>query len=150
MKITLCGSIAFYDKMLDAKKKLEEFGHVVDLPPSEVQDENGNTISVQKYYDLRKDNSNVSSASSWIWDKKLQAIKEHFNKVAWADAILVLNCNKHNIEGYIGANTLMEMGLALYLNKKIYLLNKIPEMSYKEEILGMKPIVLNGDLGSIK
>ena len=44
----------------------------------------------------------------------------------------------------------MEMGLALYLKKPIYLLNEIPQMSHTEEILGMKPIVINGVLENIK
>ncbi len=62
---------------------------------------------------------------------------------------MVCNYPKNDIDGYIGANTLIEMGLAFYLEKPIYLLNPIPEISYKEEILGMKPIVLNGDLEKI-
>ena len=76
-------------------------------------------------------------------------MRKHFDKVAWSDAILVLNYDKNKIEGYVGANTLMEMGLALHLNKRIYLLNPMPEISYKEEILGMKPIIINGDLSKI-
>ena len=47
MNITICGSIAFYDEMLDAKKKLEQLGHRVKLPPFEVKDENGNMIPVK-------------------------------------------------------------------------------------------------------
>ena len=70
----------------------------------------------------------------------------HFEKVAWAEAVLILNYDKNNIKNYIGPNTLIEMALALYLGKKIFLLNPIPEMNYKEEILGVMPIVINGDL----
>jgi len=43
----------------------------------------------------------------------------------------------------------MEMGLAFFLKKKIYLLNQIPELSYKEEVLGMRPIILGGDFSKI-
>jgi len=43
----------------------------------------------------------------------------------------------------------MEMGLAFFFKKKIYLLNDVPELSYKEEILGLKPVVINGDLSKI-
>jgi len=71
-------------------------------------------------------------------------------KVAWSDAVLVINYDKNGIKGYIGGNTLMEIGLAFFLKKKIYLLNKIPELSYKEEILGVKPIIISGDLTKIK
>jgi hypothetical protein len=73
----------------------------------------------------------------------------HFDKVEWSDAILVLNYCKNGVDNYIGANTLLEMGLAFHLNKNIYLLNEIPELSYKEEILGMFPIVINNDLAKI-
>lgn len=143
MKITICGSIAFYEKMQDVKNKLEKMGHEVDIPPCELKDDNGNIISIQEYYKIRKAGSDDEK---WIWDRKKRAMKKHFDKVVWADAILVLNYDKNNIDGYIGANTLIEMGLALHLDKPIYLINPIPEISYKEEILGMQPIVIEGDL----
>lgn len=146
MKITICGSIAFYEKMQEVKKELEQLGHAVDIPPCELFDENGKIISVQEYYKIRKAGT---EDEKWIWERKKWAIKKHFEKVVWADAVLVLNYEKNNIAGYVGANTLIEMGLALHLDKPIYLLNPIPEISYKEEILGMQPIVLNGDLRKI-
>ena len=76
-------------------------------------------------------------------------MRTHFKKVEWSDVVLILNYDKNNIINYIGANTLLEMGLAFHINKPIYLLNPIPEISYKEEILGMKPMVLNGDLSTL-
>jgi predicted RNA-binding protein with PUA domain len=44
---------------------------------------------------------------------------------------------------------LIEMAFACALDKKIYLLNPIPEMNYSDEIFAMKPIVLSGDLSKI-
>lgn len=146
MKITICGSIAFYKEMEEAKTALEKLGHEVKLPPASFDDGNGQLISAAQYYKIRKTSS---ENDGWVWDRKEFAMRLHFDKVAWADAVLVLNHDKNNILGYVGANTLMEMGLALHLNKKIYLLNSIPEISYKEEILGMKPKVLGGDLSKI-
>ncbi|HII72787.1 TPA: hypothetical protein HA265_08580 [Candidatus Woesearchaeota archaeon] len=147
MKITICGSIAFYDEMLQTKKELEALGHQAKLPPSEIQDDDGNIIPVMKYYEMRK---KESSDTSWIWDEKEKAMRAHFDKVEWSDAVLLLNCDKKGIKGYVGANTLLEAGLAMHLKKPIFLLNQIPEMDYKEEILGMKPIVINGDLRKIR
>lgn len=147
MKITICGSIAFYDDMLKAKKELESNGHEVDLPPIEVKDKDGKMIPVKKYYELRK---NAKESDKWIWERKGEAMKWHFDKVEWSDAILVLNQDKNNIKGYVGANTLMEMGLALWLGKKIYLMNNIPEMSYTEEIRGMRPIILDGLIKNLR
>jgi len=146
MNITICGSIAFYDEMLDVKKKLEQLGHQVKLPPFEIKDENGNIIPIKEYYTKRKAETDDTS---WIWDRKEETMRLHFQKVEWSDAILILNYDKNNIPNYIGGNTLLEMGLAFHLNKKLFLLNNIPEISYKEEILGMKPIVINQDLTKI-
>ena len=147
MNITICGSIAFYDEMLDIKKKLEQLGHQVKLPLSEVKDENGNMIPVKEYYTKRKADTNNTG---WIWDRKEEVMRLHFQKIEWSDAVLILNHNKNNIPNYVGANTLLEMGLAFHLNKKLFLLNDIPEISYKEEILGMKPTVISQDLTKIK
>ena len=146
MKITICGSIAFLNEMLETKKQLEELGHIIKMPPVELEDGKGNLISATDYYKLRR---KTTGNEDWVWDRKEWAIREHFDKVVWSDAILVLNHDKNNIKGYIGANTFLEMGLAFHLNKKIYLLNSIPELSYKEELLGIKPIVINGNLNLI-
>ena len=146
MKITICGSIAFYDEMLRTKSALEKLGHEVKLPPIEVPGPDNKLISVKEYYRIRKEADNDIA---WVWDRKAEAIAIHFEKIKWSDAVLILNCDKNDVVGYIGGNTLMEMGVAFYLNKPIYLLYTIPEISYKEEILGMKPILINGDLSLI-
>lgn len=146
MNITVCGSIAFFNEMLDVKNQLERLGHQVKIPPVKIPDEHGNLIPVTDYYAKRKAETDDKS---WIWDKKEQAMRLHFQKVEWCDAVLILNYTKNGIQNYIGANTLLEMGLAFHLTKKIFLLNAIPDISYKEEILGMKPIIIGNDLGEI-
>jgi len=146
MKITICGSIAFQDEILSIKERLEKLGHEVKIWPLKVKGEKGQLISVQEYYKIRRAANNDEK---WVWDRKAEAVMEHFNKIAWSDAILVVNYDKNDVKGYIGGNTLMEMGLAFFLKKKIYLLNEVPELPYKEEILGVKPIILNGDLTKI-
>jgi hypothetical protein len=147
MKITICGSAIFNAEAMSLKEKLEKMGHEIKLWPLQIKDGEGNLISVEEYYKIRKA---AADDEKWVWDRKAEAIMEHFNKVAWSDAILVVNYDKNNIKGYIGGSTLMEIGLAFFLGKKIYLLNEIPEMSYKEELLGMKPIILSGDFNKIQ
>jgi len=66
-----------------------------------------------------------------------------------SDAVLVVNFDKKGIKGYVGGNSFLEMGFAHVLNKKIYLLNDIPDMGYKDEIEAMQPIILNGELNKI-
>lgn len=143
MNITICGSIAFIDEMIAMQKRLEAVGHEVKTPPTEITDEHGNALSVKDYYKIRK---TADENEAWVWDRKEEAIRRHFDKVAWADAILVLNHDKNGVTGYIGANSFLEMGLAFYLKKPIYLLNPIPDVAFKEELLGMRPIVLGSNL----
>ena len=146
MKITICGSIAFIDEMLAAQKELEAMGHEVKTPPTEIEGEDGVLMPVKEYYAIRKA---TMSTDGWIRERKEQAMRRHFDKVMWADAVLVLNHDKNGIAGYVGANTLMEMGLAFHHRKKIFLLHPIPDMDYQEEILGMSPVVLGGALERI-
>jgi hypothetical protein len=85
-----------------------------------------------------------------LWDLKEGAIRDHYEKIDWCDAILAVNHDKRGITGYIGGNTLIEIGVAFYLHKPIYILNSVSsELSYKQEIMGMKPILLNGDVSLI-
>ena len=59
----------------------------------------------------------------------------------------VINPEKKGIKGYVGGNTLIEIGVAFFLKKPIYILNEVSsELSYKVEILGMKSKILNGVL----
>ena len=146
MKITLCGSIAFIDEMQSVKKQLEALGYEVEIPDPEVKGKNGEVILSKDLYELRK---NADGKNDWIWERNGEGMKSHLQKVAGTDAILVLNHHKNGINGYIGANTFLEMGLAFHLNKKIYLLHPIPEAAYEEEVRGMNPSILNGDLDAI-
>ena len=146
MKITICGSIAFYPEMQEVKRQLEEMGHEIKLPPTEVKGKDNQFIPVLEYYQIRK---NAKDDELWVWDTKAEAIMAHFEKIDWSDAILVLNNEKNGIAGYVGGNTLMEIGVAFFLKKKIYFLNSVPDLSYKEELLGMKPILIEGDLKKI-
>ncbi|HLD77495.1 MAG TPA: hypothetical protein VJB16_00555 [archaeon] len=147
MKVCVCGSIAFYDQMALVKKELEKAGHEVDIPHSEFTDGNGNAMAIKDAYAFRQ---TAKREQAWVWAEKRNALEGHFRKVGWADAILVLNYEKKGVPGYVGANTLIEMGLALYLKKKIFLLNPVPEQGSTEELLGMQPIVLDGDLTKVR
>jgi diphthamide synthase subunit DPH2 len=148
--ITICGSIAFFKEMQDIKNQLESLGHTVKIPPAQVKDKDANLIQVSEYYQIRKAAESNKDNTDWIWRLKTDAMKAHFDKIALSDSILVLNLDKNGIKGYVGSKTFLEAGLALHLNKNIYFLNPVPEQQCKEEILGMHPLVINGDLSIIK
>jgi hypothetical protein len=80
----------------------------------------------------------------------MDAIREFWNLMQGADAVLVLNFEKNGIPNYIGGNTLMEIGFAHVLNQKIFLYNPIPEIPYyQSEIEAVKPVIINRDLSKI-
>jgi hypothetical protein len=138
MNITICGSMKFHEKMRRIQKKLERLGYTVLVPKSiELMDKFG-------YVNPTIDEAKVQA--------KIQHdfIREHFRKVEKADAILVLNYDKKGIKNYIGGNTFLEIGIAFWLGKKIFLINPVPKMDYATELLAMQPIVLDGDLGKIE
>ena len=154
MKITLCGSIGFYKEMESVRDGLLKLGHEVKIPELalEVPKEfgGGKKVYFGKYIE---DNGGIGTFPSGhkIWNLKEQAIRDHYQKIDWADAVLIINHEKRGISGYVGGNTLIEIGVAFYTGKPIYILNPVSsELSYKQEILGMKPVILNGDLNLIK
>lgn len=97
----------------------------------------------------------VSHYKTWFadandYDKKGNLMRAHFEEVAKGDAILVINNEKHGTPNYIGGNVLMEMSLAFFLKKPIFILNEIPkDSSFVEEIEGMQPVLLHGDAEAI-
>jgi nucleoside 2-deoxyribosyltransferase len=122
------------NKIIEVQNKLELLGHTVVVPKN-----------------LERHSAKTFSSSESTDEKiKDDLIKGYFNEIGDSDAVLVLNLDKNEIKNYIGGNTFLEMGFAHVLNKKIYLLNEIPEVSYKDEIIAMQPIVLGGDLKKIK
>ena len=133
MKIALCGSMKFGKDMLEFKQELETKGHRVIVPEN-----------TESYADGTIDVENK-------WEKiQLDVIKSYFEKIKEQDAIFVINKDKNNIKNYVGGNSLIEIAFAHVLEKKIFLLNPIPDMSYSDEIEAMKPIVLNKNLDLIK
>lgn len=134
MTIAICGSMTFHKQMREAKAALEKAGHSVLVPKSidlmdtggyKVPEDEGERIEHKIEYDF---------------------IREHFKKIEASDAVLILNYDKKGIRNYIGGNTFLEMGLAFFLKKKIYLLNPVPDMDYLTEMHAMQPKVLHGDL----
>ncbi|PIZ50986.1 hypothetical protein COY27_05005 [Candidatus Woesearchaeota archaeon CG_4_10_14_0_2_um_filter_33_13] len=125
MIITLCSSAKFFEKLWEIKKSLEERGHEVLLP------------SMKDFHHLEE-----SSLAKIQHD----LINEHFQKIEQSQAVYIANFDKNGIAGYIGGNSLLEMGLAFYKKIPIFLLNNIPQqLNYKEEIIALNPIVIGKD-----
>ena len=58
--------------------------------------------------------------------------------------MFILNYSHRGIENYVGGNSFMEMVIAFFLKKPIYLLHEIPEdMTITEEIKSLYPTVVH-------
>lgn len=139
MKIMVCGSMAFARQMLRAKKKLEKMGHTVNVP----HDTDSHAKDRALVDDLDR---------NLVHARERDLMMQSFKLVASSDAILVLNHKRKGIDGYIGASALMEMGLAYYFKKKIFLLYDVPHhdtVRWAHEVRLIDPIILNGDIEKI-
>lgn len=140
--ITICSSASFYRQAVDIQAQLEKTGYKVIIP-----------VTAEKM--KQSGNFDENQYKTWFADandyhKKAALMRGHFDEVAKGDATLVLNYEKHGTPNYIGGNVLMEMALAFYLNKPIFIFNEIPEESaYLEEIIGLGPIVLHGNVENL-
>jgi len=137
MTIAICGSLTFHKEMRKAQKELETFGHRVLVPKSL-------TLIENEGYQKPKTVEERLKAEA-----KYDFIREHFKQVEESDAVLVVNPENKGIVGYIGGNSFLEMGIAFYLGKKIYLMYPVPHMDYELELASMHPIELSGDLSKI-
>ena len=137
MKIGVIGSMQFTEKMIEARDALTRLGHtafITDLHPPFIGK------SEEEREQIKLDQRSYRDPIREFWDQ-----------MQGADAVLVMNFDKHDIKNYVGGNTLMEIGFAHVLNQKIFLWNPIPDMLYcKTEIEAVKPTIINGDLSLIK
>lgn len=136
MKIGIVGSLQFVDQMVDLRDQLRTMGHDA-------------FVTNMAHSFLGKNKTEIESIKL-EQKKNVDTIKEFWNTMQDADALLVANYSKNGIENYIGGATLMEIGFAHVLDQKIYLLNPIPEIKYyKTEIEAVRPVIINGNLDLI-
>ena len=120
MKILIICSKAFYKDIAPIKKKLEEMGHIVELPNSYCEPD-----AEKKSWNLGKDEHARFKARMFRMSEE---------RIAEMDAVLTLNFDKNEKKNYIGGATFIEIYEAFMKNKKIYLYNDIPEGMLYDEI----------------
>jgi nucleoside 2-deoxyribosyltransferase len=141
--IVVCSSAAFYKHVNEIADELRALGFNVEVPA---------TAEHMK----KAANYDVMRIKTWFEKPEDLHLKhnlamQHFEKVAKGDAVLILNDDKPGKPTYIGPNTMMEWGLAYYLEKPVFLFNSVGrDHNAYEEALGMTKAILNGDLSKIK
>jgi nucleoside 2-deoxyribosyltransferase len=145
MRLTICSSASFVHESQEIKKKLVKKGVEALLYPETVKVK-GKTMTVDEFYTKRKKN-----LTEEFLEAKKQLIDEHIEKIKNSDAVLILNFDKSKIRGYVGGNTFMEMGVAYALGKKIFIWKKPSNtLPYYEEIMAMRPTMIEENLGKIE
>lgn len=140
MKIQIIGSMKFTKEMVELQQDLQQLGHEANVPIG-ADEHLRNTVLINNL------------AEDLKFCIKNDIMRRNFHEVASADAVLVVNHRRNNIDGFIGISALMEMGIAYFLNKKIFLLNDFPsfeEHRGAQEVAIMQPTLLKGDLKKIK
>ncbi len=141
MKLTICGSSVFREKMIEYKKLLQELGHEAIVHPDYEAYVRGEKSEIM---------ARLAAGEHAAVKKENGYIKWYYSAIVGSEGILVLNFEKNGVPNYIGGNTLMEIAFAHVNDKKIFLLNPMPEVAYKDEIEAMYTKVLNGDLRAIE
>jgi len=128
MKIVVSGNAYILPDIMEVQEKLEAREHEV--------------TPVFKYLDQLEEKN----------EKKKEKYRlSFFEKLKKSDALLIVNTyEKDGRKNYISGSSFLEMGFAHALGKKLFILQGVPEVSFKDEILAMKPIILSGNLNKIK
>lgn len=135
MKIFICSSKHLYHTIPPIKEQLEKQGHKITLPNSYEEP--------LKEEEIKKQGSEVHAE----WKAMMFKLQE--KKILENDAVLVINFEKKGQPNYIGGATFLEIFKAFELGKKIYLYNPVPENVFTDELVAMKPVVINGDISRI-
>lgn len=129
-KLLIHASLDFVDKMINVKNHVEKnfLNCKIILP------------ELTRYQHIR----DVEGDDKTFTKIKNRLTIQNMQNVEVCDILLILNYSHRNIENYVGGNSFIEMCIAFYLKKPIYLLNDIPEnMPYTEEIKSFFPQVIH-------
>ena len=114
-KVVICSSMSFGEEINQWRKKLEQDNYTIIKYPEKFTGE-------------------------FLPNYKIE-FSDHYQKIAKADILFVLNIKKNNINGYIGASVFAEIAFAIGLNRaynkkiKIFCLNQFPDsLPYSEEL----------------
>jgi hypothetical protein len=127
MKVLIHASLDLVERMLVAEKILRQKGVTPFLPDTyryqHIRDE---------YHDLETFNRIKNKLSL-----------ENMRLVEKCDALYVINEDHRNIKGYIGGNSFLEMCIAFYLSKPIFIAQEFSnELPYSEEVLSFQPTII--------
>ncbi len=120
-------------EMEDIAEVLRAIGFQVTTPAPEETGLDWETLSLEEAVAVKKD-----------------FLNDYFDVIAGADIVLIANCAKQGIEGYIGANALMEAACGHALGKPVVFLYPVREQPCQLEALAVSAGVLDGNPGLLE
>jgi hypothetical protein len=144
MKIYVLGSTTFVEDMVAAVDKIKAVGHEGWIHPHYVD-----YVFHKDLPNIKRDLERTKNGEHAQVKIDNDYLREHYNNILNSDAVFVVNLEKNGIKNYIGGNVLIELGQAYVNDKKIFLLNPIPDLPYTEEIVSVGPVVISGDYSQI-
>ncbi len=130
-RVVICGSMSFFGAMVEKRRLLSNAG-IAALTP-EPDDRAIASLSEEQYQQTKRRAS-------------MRHIRRIRDKKTFG--VLVLNCDKHGIPDYIGANSFAEIAIAMAHYKRVYLYQGIPDF-YKDELAAWGVICLDGSLSRL-
>lgn len=135
MKVFVCLSRYSYDQAAPIIEALKAAGHEVTTP--------------NNYEDPGMENRTKEEDPAGYPAWKRGMLEAQAKKVAANDAVLVLNFDKNGQKHYLGGATFLEVFKAWELGKRIFFFNPLPDGMLHDELVGMGPVVIDGDLSRI-
>jgi hypothetical protein len=127
MKVTIHASLDFKEDMIAAKEYLESSAECEVILPD-----------LRRYQHIRDELGDERRFT----EIKTRLTRENMSNVERCDVLLILNYDHRGYANYVGGNSFLEMVVAFFLGRPIFLLHNIPEnMPYSEEIKALEPFV---------
>ena len=128
-RIVICGSMSTYVEMIKYQKLLKNNG-ILSLIPEQT------------------DFDNIPAFTSKdALNSKYNVTKEYMAEIGndFTYGILVVNVRKNGKANYIGASVFAEIAVAVYEEKKVYLLEDYYD-PYYEELITWRAVALHGNI----
>lgn len=127
MKIAICGSMSFIDRMEAVAAELRPHVEMVFTPAREEQGLDWSALPIEAAV-----------------ERKRAYLFGYLERIRASDRVLIANFDKHGIEGYVGPNTLVEAAFAHATGREVAFLYRPGDQPARLEALAMMTTCLDG------
>lgn len=126
--VCICGSMTFIEEMETVGRSLSDLGYQVTTPSRDERDSDWDSLSARDQISLKR-----------------ELVEDYLAHIKGSDVVLLANFAKGEVEGYVGANTLMEASFAKALGIPVAVLFDPGTQACQLEIRSITDCQLDGD-----